>query len=105
MKKIKKSFSFNFILVSLIMIFTHYIGVDPHGIVLFGLNPILGGLRYTKFADRVINAGPHITCGSLAGYISIYWYLAHFITFALYGMVLDFVILGIKKCSRISTRA
>jgi hypothetical protein len=77
-------------------------GQDSHGIVLFELNPILNSLCYTNFADNVINTGPLIACGSLAGYISIYWYVAHLITFALYGIALDFIIFAIKKYRNIS---
>lgn len=97
MKKVLKSCTFYFMLASLLIIFTHYIGKDSHGIVLFELNPIINSLRYTNFADNVIRTGPIITCGSLIGYIPIYWYFIHFITFILYGIVLDFVIFGINK--------
>lgn len=97
MKKVLKSGTFYFMLASLIIIFTHYAGNDSHGIVLFELNPIINILRYSNFADKFIKTGPTITCGSLTGYVSIYWYIIHFITFALYGLVLDFILYSIKK--------
>lgn len=97
MKKILKSFTFYFMLLSLIMIFMHYKGQDSHGIVLFHLNLILKSLLYSEFANSVIRTGPKIACDSLAGEIYIYWYVAHFISFVLYGLVFDFVKFCIRK--------
>jgi hypothetical protein len=61
------------------------------------LNPILNNLRYTDFANTYIKTGPQIASGSLQGNISVLWYAAHFISFALYGLVLDSIRFGMKK--------
>ena len=103
-KKVFRSFTVFFLLASLHIIYTHYKGQDSHGIVLFELNPILSNLRYTDFANNYIRTGPKIPSGSLEGDISIFWYVAHFISFALYGLILDSIRLGIKKYSTFSKR-
>ena len=97
MKKILKSFTFYFMLLSLIMIFTHYTGYDSHGIMLFHLNVILKSLLYSEFANSVIRTGPKIACGSVAGEIYILWYVAHFISFVIYGLILDLARFCIRK--------
>jgi hypothetical protein len=102
-KKILKSFTFYFMLLSLLMIFMHYKGHDSHGITLFHLNLILRSLLYSEFANKVIRTGPKIVCGSVAGEIYIYWYVAHFISFVIYGLILDFLKYGIRKLSKVST--
>ena len=98
-KKIFHSFTFYFLIASLLIIYTHYIGRDPYGIIIFELNPILKCLLNTDFANNFIRTGPKIASGSLQGNISIYWYAAHFISFALFGLILDFIKSGIRKYS------
>jgi hypothetical protein len=98
-KKVFRSYTVYFLFASLLMIYTHYTGGDSHGIVLFELNPILNNLRYTNFATNYIKTGPQIASGSLQGDISVFWYVAHFISFALYGLILDSIRFGIKKYS------
>ena len=83
------------------MIYTHYKGQDSHGIVLFHLNLILKSLLYSEFANSVIRTGPKIACGSLTGEIYIYWYVAHFISFVIYGLILDFAKIFIIKFCRV----
>lgn len=96
-RKVFFPFTVFLLLASLLIIYTHYKGQDSHGIVLFQLNPILSNLRYTEFANNYISTGPEIPSGSLQGDISILWYVAHFISFALYGLILDAIRFGIKK--------
>jgi len=98
-KKVFSSFTVYFISASLLIIYTHYRGQDSHGIVLFELNPILNKLRYTDFANNYIKTGPKIASGSLQGDVSMFWYILHFISFALYGLILDSIRFGIKKYS------
>jgi hypothetical protein len=98
-KKVFRSFTVLFLILSLLIIYTHYIGGDSHGIVLFELNPIMNYLRYTDFANNYIKTGPKIASGSLQGDISVLWYAVHFISFALYGFILDLIRFGIKKYS------
>jgi len=99
MKKVFRSFTVWFLLASLLIIYNHYRGRDPFGIILFQLNPILNNLLNTDFANNYIKTGPKIASGSLQGDISILWYACHFISFALYGLVLDSIRFGINKYS------
>lgn len=99
MKKILKSFTFYFMLLSLIVIFMHYTGHDSHGIILLHLNVILRSLLYNKFANSIISTGPKIACGSVAGEIYIYWYVAHFISFVIYGLIFDLARFCVRKLS------
>ena len=100
LKTIFTSFIFYFMLLSLGAIYTHYSGGDSKGIVLIWLNPILSKLCYTSFAENVLSAGPMIKCDTIAGEISLYWYIAHFITFVIYGGILDLLKFIIKKVLR-----
>ena len=106
MKKIRKmrnkkpfsiSLTFCFFILSLLIIANHYFGVDSKGIILIGLNPILKGISYTEFGTNVLSNGPTI----VAGGISIYWYIAHLVTFVLYGAVLDVIKALIKRLIRL----
>lgn len=101
-KKIFRSFTFYFLLASILIIYTHYRGQDSYGIVLFQLNPILYNLIHTEFANNYIKTGPKIASDSLQGDISIFWYACHFISFALYGLILDSIKFGIKKFLTVS---
>jgi hypothetical protein len=103
-KKVFRSFTVLFLFLSLLTIYTHYIGGDPHGIVLFELNPIMNYLRYTDFANVYIKTGPQIATGSLQGDISVLWYAAHFISFGIYGLILDSIRIGIRKYSNRAKR-
>lgn len=103
-KKLFRSFTFYFMLLSLFMIYTHYIGRDSHGIVLFHLNIIMRSLLYSEAANSIVKLGPKIACGSLAGEIYVFWYIAHFISFVAYGLVLDFLGFGIRKISNLVSR-
>ena len=97
MKKIFKSFTFYFLLASVLIILTHIRGGDSHGIVLFHLNPILKPIiLYTDFAD-ILDSGYKIVNGSIQGETSVYWYVAHFISFALIGVTLDIIKMLVKK--------
>jgi hypothetical protein len=100
MKKVFRSFTIYFLIASLLIIYNHYKGQDSHGIVLFELNPILSNLRYTDFANNYIKTGPQVASGSLQGDISIFWYFSHFISFALYGLILDSIRAVIMKYSK-----
>ncbi len=97
MKKIFTHFTFYFTLASLLTIVSHITGGDPHGIILFQINPILSAIRYTDFANNVLSTGPIIVSESLAGEISIFWYIIHFISFTIVGVILDVIKHLIKK--------
>lgn len=99
MKKIFKSFTFYFLIASVLIITTHIRGGDSHGIVLFHLNPILKPIiLYTNFANT-LDSGYKIVNGSIQGETSVYWYVAHFISFALMGVALDIIKMLVKKIS------
>ena len=97
MKKILKSFTFYFMLLSLFIIYMHYVGYDSKNIMLIHLNPILSELQYTNFAKEVLNSGRLVYCRTISGQISIYWYVAQFITFIFYGMIFDFIKMIVKR--------
>ena len=99
-KRVFKSFTFYFLLVSLLIIYMHYIGQDSKSIVLIGLNPILNSLANTSFAHNILDSGFQVSCNTIMGTISIYWYLAHFITFGLFGVILDSLKLIIKRLDK-----
>lgn len=82
-----------FILLSLLTIYMHYMGQDSHGIMLIHTNIILSMLSRSEIASAFINSGPIIECGSLAGEISAYWYVAHMASFFIYGAIID----GVRK--------
>lgn len=100
MKKIVKSFTLYFALLSLLIIYMHYIGYDSKNIILIHTNPVLSNLQYTDFAKHVLNSGPIINCRTISGSISLFWYIAQFITFILYGIICDLLKFIIKKLIR-----
>jgi hypothetical protein len=97
MKKLLNLFTFYFLLLSIALIFSHYNGQDPKGIVLVGLNPILSQFSSNITLWNFINSGPRVASNTMSGSISIYWYIAHFISFGVYGVVLDSLKFTIKK--------
>lgn len=92
MKKILKTFTFWFILLSIFIIVQHQIGYDSKSITLIGLNPILVKLPYD-----LMDTGPQIAANTIAGSISLYWYIACVLSFILYGLIFDFIKLQIAK--------
>lgn len=100
LKTVFTSFTFYFILLSLLIIYGHYTGSDPKSLVLIWSNALLNGIRYTDFAEHVIKAGPMIKVDTISGEISLYWYIAHLISFILYGAVLD----GLKALIKLLLR-
>lgn len=92
MKRLIKSFTFWFLIASFIIIAAHQMGQDSKSIVLIGLNPILNHLPYD-----IMNAGLQISCNTIAGSISIYWYIASILSMLFYGIVLDGIRYMMKK--------
>lgn len=92
MKRLIQSFTFWFLIVSFIIIAMHQMGFDSKSIVLIGLNPILNQLPYDT-----MNAGLQISCDTIAGSISIYWYIASILSMLFYGIVLDGIRYMMKK--------
>lgn len=97
MKIIMKSFTFWCIVISIFEIFMHQVGQDSKSIVLIGFNPVLKmiantqGTLYTR-----MDSGWQVSCNTIVGQISIYWYIGSVVTFMFYGIVLD----GIKMLYR-----
>lgn len=100
--KIFKTFTFYFMILSLIMIFMHYRGQDSHGIALFHLNIILKSILHNSLVLSFVKLGPKISCGSVAGEIYVFWYVLHFISFVIYGLTFDIIKLTFKKVLRVS---
>ncbi|ROR29304.1 hypothetical protein EDD66_103240 [Mobilisporobacter senegalensis] len=88
-KKIIKSFTFWFVIISLLMIYMHYEGRDSKSIVLIYFNPILLRLSRMDFTRDFMNSGPLIACNTILGNISIYWYIGHIISAIIYGGIFD----------------
>jgi len=100
LKRIFKSFTFWFIVISLLSIILHQIGQDSKSVVLIGFNPILKMLSYNDVAREFMNLGFSVKCETIAGEISIYWYIGSVITMAFYGIILDLIKCIIIKISR-----
>ncbi|MCG8502813.1 MAG: hypothetical protein MJB12_20700, partial [Firmicutes bacterium] len=86
MKNIFKSFTFYFMLLSVLLIYNQYIGYDSKNIILIGLNPMLNILMNMDSFRELVNSGPFIDSNTLLGKTSIYLYISHFITFLIYGL-------------------
>lgn len=91
MKKIFTSFTFWLLILSLFLIYIHQIGQDSFNIILIGLNPILSFISNFKEATIIMDSGLHIPCNTVAGSISLYWYIGVVITFLLYGALIDLI--------------
>ena len=60
MKNIFKSFTFYFMLLSVLLIYNQYIGYDSKNIILIGLNPMLNILMNMDSFRELVNSGPFI---------------------------------------------
>ena len=102
MKKTIKSFTFWCIVISVFEIFMHQIGQDSKSIILIGFNPVLKMIadpQGTLYA--LMNSGWQVSCNTIVGQISIYWYIGSVVTFMFYGIVLDGIkMLYHKICSK-----
>lgn len=97
MKKLFRSFTFWFIILSFVIIFMHQIGQDSKSIVLIGFNPILNTLSKWDMANKFMQSGLNVSCNTISGSISIYWYIGSIITLGLYGFTLDLMKYLIKE--------
>ena len=89
MKKLFKSFTFWFVILAILEIYSHQIGQDSKSIVLIYLNPILRMISRWDAGSTFMNSGLLVPCDTILGNISIYWYIGSVVTFAIYGLVLD----------------
>ena len=85
MKKIYKTFTFYFIIISVIVITLNILGQDDMNILMIGLNPLLNLLDNSKVICDFMNSSNYL------------WHIASIITNIIYGLVLDFIRIRIKK--------
>lgn len=85
MKKIYKTFTFYFILIGIVVVLLNVLGIDDMNIFMIGFNPILNLLDDSKAIRDFMNSGSYL------------WQIASFITNVLYGLILDFIRIKIKK--------
>ena len=91
MKKAMRSFTFWLFLIAILEIIMHQIGQDSKSIVLIGFNPILNMIARSDFLNNLMHSGLQVSCHTIVGQISIYWYIGAILTFIIYGIILDFV--------------
>ena len=90
MKKICKSFTFVFLILSIIIITFNLMGMDDKNLMLIGLNPIIMNIVYDEpFRSIIWSDGP-----------TIYMYILHLFTYMIYGGVIDIIVCFIKKLKK-----
>lgn len=87
MKKFYKTFTFYFIIISVIIVTLNILGQDDMNIFMIGLNPLLNLLDNSKVICDFMNSSNYL------------WHIASIITNIIYGLVLDFIRIRIKKCN------
>lgn len=85
MKKFYKTFSFYFTIIGIIIVLLNVSGMDDMNIFMIGLNPILNLLDDSKVICDFMNSSNYL------------WHIASFITNVLYGLILDFIRIKMKK--------
>lgn len=103
MKKIFKSFTFYFVLLSIVAIYMHQIGQDSKSIILISFNPLLNMLASSDTACVFMNSGFEVPCDTIMGSISIYWYIGCVVSMTLYGVILDTIKFIFKRAYKKST--
>ncbi len=85
MKKFYKTFTFYFIIIGIIVVVLNILGHDDMNIFMIGLNPLLNLLDNSKVICDFMNSGSYL------------WHIASIITNIMYGLILDFIRVKIKK--------
>ena len=85
MKKMYKTFTFYFTIIGIIVVLLNIMGLDDMNIFMIGLNPILNLLDDSKVICDFMNTGNYL------------WHITSIITNILYGLILDFIRVKIKK--------
>ena len=85
MKKFYKTFTFYFLIISVIIVTLNILGQDDMNIFMIGLNPLLNLLDNSKVICDFMNSSNYL------------WHIASIITNIIYGLVLDFIRIRIKK--------
>lgn len=90
MKKLLKSFTFWCLVISILEILMHQIGQDSKSIMLIRFNPLLRMIADSQGSlYNLMDSGRQVSCNTVTGQISVYWYFGSAITFVFYGVVLD----------------
>ena len=100
MTRLLKSFTFWFLLVSIFEILMHLIGQDSKSIVLIRLNPLLTRIADSEGLYSFMQSGFQVSCNTIEGHISIYWYIGSVITFIIYGAIFDCIKWGVRHLGR-----
>ena len=79
MKKFYKTFTFYFILLSIMIVILNILKKDDMNILLIGLNPILNLLDDSKIFCDLMNSNNYL------------WYISNILTNTFYGLILDFI--------------
>lgn len=91
MKKIFKSFTFWFFIISIFIILINFMGYDYKNILLIGFNPIINILVYQEsFRNAIWSDGPNYNM-----------YIIHLFTFLIYGGIIDILAFPIKVMVKI----
>ena len=85
MKKFYKTFTFYFVVIGIIIVLLNISGNDDMNLFLIGLNPVLNLLDDSKAVRDFMNSNTY------------FWHIASFITNTLYGLILDFIRVKIKR--------
>lgn len=85
MKNFYKTFTFYFIIISVIIVVLNILGQDDMNILMIGLNPLLNLLDNSQVVCDFMNSGNYL------------WHIASIITNIIYGIVLDFIRIRIKR--------
>jgi len=85
MKKFYKTFTFYFIIIGIVIVLLNVLGMDDMNIFMIGLNPILNLLDNSKTICDFMNSGNYL------------WHFASLITNIIYGVILDYIRIKLKK--------
>jgi len=85
MKKIYKTFTFYFTIIGIIFVILNITGIDDIKFFMIGLNPILNLLDNSNVICDFMNSSNYL------------WHISCIITNILYGLILDFIRIKIKK--------
>jgi len=85
MRSFYKTFTFYFVIIGIVVVLLNILGIDDMNILMIGLNPLLNILDDSKVICDFMNSGSYL------------WHTASIITNILYGLILDFIRVKIKK--------
>lgn len=74
----------------------HQIGQDSKSIGLIEFNPLLNMVADSDTLYAFMESGLQVSCNTIEGQISIYWYIGAVVTFIIYGAILDCIKCGVR---------